>query len=404
MEITAPGGTLEKIKYAVAYGADAVYCAYQKFGLRAFAGNLTQDDLQSGISFCHEHNAKLYLTLNIYARNADFAELTELVQWLSQSGVDALIISDPGVFNIARKHSEIPIHISTQANITNMHTARFWFDMGAKRIIPARELCLAELIQIKEEVPELEVETFIHGAMCIAWSGRCLLSAALNKRSANQGECTHPCRWNWALTEESRPDEYFPVQEDEYGTYILSSKDLCLLPHVQQLAASGIDSGKIEGRMKSLYYVAQLARLYKSALSIPANDTGKWTKLMSEICKVSHRQYYHGFFYDFDQAQMDDSIVDITQAQGTYERDWQYCAKITQQDAMGIVWFDCFSKISLGEEIEIIFPDLDNDIIHTVTTILDTEVNAVQATKPNKVYGIPLAKHCPEYGIIRKAL
>ncbi len=403
MEITAPGGNLEKIRYAVLYGADAVYGAYEKFGLRAFAGNLSKAEIEEAIAFCHAHNARFYLTLNIYSRNADFGELEEFVTWLAESKVDAVIISDPGVFQLVRNHSKIPIHISTQANTTNIHAARFWYDQGAKRIIPARELSFDELIDIKQAIPELEIEAFVHGAMCISWSGRCLLSAALNNRSANYGECTHPCRWNWALTEESRPGEFFPVQEDQYGTYVLSSKDLCLLDEMPAMQKAGISSGKIEGRMKSLYYVAQLARIYKKAIR-PDLRLEDWNLLHEEVQKVSHRPYYKGFYAGFDQKTVDTSIVDITAADSAYQREWQFCAKNLELDSNGLLWFDCLSKLTAEEEIEIIFPDFEHDITLKVKNFITEDREKVLETKPNQSYAIELFQDCPQGGIIRRQL
>ncbi len=402
MEITAPGGNLEKIRYAALYGADAVYCAYNKFGLRAFAGNLDQGDILEAISFCHQQGTKLYLTLNIYARNTDFAELRDFVQWLATTDIDGVIISDPGVFELVKNNSRIPIHISTQANITNVHTAKFWFENGAKRIIPARELCFEELLEIKTALPKLEVETFIHGAMCISWSGRCLLSAALNNRSANYGECTHPCRWNWALTEESRPGELFPIHEDQYGTYVLSSKDLCLLDDIPKLAAYGFDSGKIEGRMKSAYYVAQICRIYKRATITDQHDIQVWNLLRFEIEKVSHRPYYRGFFDSFDQDTVDKSVVNNTKSDASYDQSWQFCAKNLQQDEKHLLWFDCLAKLCLGDEIEIIFPRFEDDIRIVIKSMIDEDGSLVQETKPNRKYAIEIDRDCPNGGMIRK--
>ncbi len=403
MEITAPGGNLEKIRYAVLYGADAVYGAYEKFGLRAFAGNLSKADILEAVNFCHLHNAKFYLTLNVYARNADLGDLEDFVQWLSTSKIDAVIVSDPGVFQIVRKNTDLPIHISTQANTTNLQAARFWHDLGARRIIPARELSFTELLEIKQGLPELELEAFIHGAMCISWSGRCLLSAALNNRSANYGECTHPCRWNWALTEESRPGEFFPIEEDQYGTYVLSSKDLCLLDEIPRLKAAGINSGKIEGRMKSLYYVAQLARIYKKALSenLSVED---WNVLYREADKVSHRPYYKGFMFGFDQDTVNQSIADTPIQESAYNREWQFCAKNLRIEADGLLHFDCLSKLCAEEELEIIFPKLEDDVSLSPARFICEDGSVVFETKPNKSYAIEISAEVSPHGIIRKPL
>ncbi|MCK9335709.1 MAG: U32 family peptidase, partial [Candidatus Cloacimonetes bacterium] len=303
MEITAPGGDFEKIKYAVMYGADAVYTGFKAFGLRASATNLDYDTLPQAIEYVHEHNAKLYLTLNAYLKNDDFAGLKDFLLWLKDYPLDAVIVSDPGVFKTVQSLCKIPIHISTQANITNLESARFWYELGAKRIVPARELSFNQLCEIKAALPELEIESFIHGAMCVSYSGRCLLSAYMNNRSANSGACTHPCRWNWSLTEESRPGEYFPIEEDQYGSYIMSSSDLCLLQRMPQLISSGIDAGKIEGRMKSLYYVSQITRLYRAAHDALTTDLALWQRFEQELQKVSHRSYWEGFYFINDPSQ-----------------------------------------------------------------------------------------------------
>lgn len=395
MEITAPGGDLEKIKYAILYGADAVYTGFKDFGLRATATNLNREDLQEAIAFAHAHKAKLYLTLNAYLKNQDFAALKEFIQWLKDTGIDAVIVSDPGVFNIVKTHSDIPIHISTQSNVTNLETARFWHSLGAKRIVPARELSFAELCEIKAALPELELECFIHGAMCVAFSGRCLLSAYLNNRSANSGACTHPCRWNWALTEESRPGEYFPIEEDQYGSYIMSSKDLCLLEKIPKLKTANVDAGKIEGRMKSLYYVAQVTRLYRAAHDAKADDTELWARLRAELNKVSHREYWEGFydFYDPNEG--------ITQDKCSYHSDTEYCGKVIAHEKDCIV-FDALCKISVGDSIEVIYPHLQDDVKMKVNRIYDTDEQAVPNTRPNFRYKLPIPQEGPQGGLIRK--
>ncbi len=397
MEITSPGGDLEKIKYAILYGADAVYCGYNLFGLRAAAKNLDQDDLTEAIRYAHAHNARLYLTLNAYLKNEDYPALAEFLSWLKDTGIDAVIVADPGVFDLVQKKTNIPIHISTQTNVCSIASAKFWHDKGAKRIVPARELSLRELLEIKDALPNLEIECFIHGAMCVAYSGRCLLSAYLNNRSANSGACTQVCRWDWALTEKGRSGQYFPVEEDQYGSYILSSKDMCLLDKMPLLNEAGIHAGKIEGRMKSLYYVAQISRVYKAALSLEADDTQGWDLLRRELQKVSHRPYWQGF-YDFEQN--DAGIVD-DDGSPTYISESQYCGKVIAHEN-GKAVFDALSKISVGDEIELIFPDLQRDISLKVDRIYDEEDNAVTDTRPNFRYGIPVPVQDTEGALIRK--
>lgn len=395
MEITAPGGDLEKIKYAIMYGANAVYTGFKDFGLRAGATNLDSDELLEAIDYAHHNQAKLYLTLNAYLKTGDLPELNEFINWLKDTAIDAVIVSDPGVFSAIRKNSNIPIHISTQANITNLEAARFWFELGAKRIVPARELSFTELCQIKEALPELELECFIHGAMCVAYSGRCLLSAYMNNRSANSGACTHPCRWNWALSEESRPGEYFPIEEDQYGSYIMSSSDLCLLSQVPLLKASGIEAGKIEGRMKSLYYVAQITRLYRAAHDSDPRDSALWALLHAELNKVSHRNYWEGF-YEFN-----DPGWGITQDKQSYTSDAEYIGKvIDHQDDH--IHFTALAKISLGDSIEVIYPRLQDDIHMKVQRIYDEDKNEVPCTRPNFRYSLPLPDNDLKGALIRK--
>lgn len=395
MEITAPGGDLEKIKYAVLYGADAVYTGFKDFGLRASATNLQQDELLEAIRFVHQHGAKLYLTLNAYLENADFPALKDFIRWLNSTQIDAVIVSDAGVFSLVKEHSEIPIHISTQANICNLEAARFWYQQGAKRIVLAREMKLKDIRQIKEALPKLELECFIHGAMCIAYSGRCLLSAYMNRRSANKGACTHPCRWNWALTEESRPGEYFPIEEDAYGSYILSSKDLCTLPILSELMTAGIDSGKIEGRMKSLYYVAQITRIYRAAHDSENLDSNATTRLMAELEKVSHREYWQGFYEATEMG--------IDQSECSYSTRAEYCGKVVEYNSTQIA-FDALGKISLGDTIEIIYPLLKDDIQMKVENIYDSEGQKVLSTRPNFRYFLDLPDTGKRGALIRRCV
>jgi U32 family peptidase len=399
MEITSPGGDLEKIKFAILYGADAVYCGYREFGLRATATNLDQEELLEAIRFAHERKARLYLTLNAYLKNSDYPALGEFLDWLKNTAIDAVIVADPGVFALVKARSNIPIHISTQSNVTSVAAARFWFEQGAKRIVPARELSFEEILEIKNALPELEIECFIHGAMCVAYSGRCLLSAYLNNRSANSGACTQVCRWNWALSEQERPDQYFPVAEDQYGSYILSSRDLCLLDKIPQLEAAGIHAGKIEGRMKSIYYVAQTSRIYKAALTANPQDHALWDLLRTEIYKVSHRPYWQGFF-EIDHAQAGIVAPDPGPA---YSSESQFCGKVIAHEN-GRLIFDALTKVSVGDTIELIYPDLIKDLSLKVESIYDEEDNAVTETRPNYRYAIPAAVMDIQGTLIRKCI
>lgn len=299
-EILAPAGDLEKLKMAVIYGADAVYLAGRQFGMRAFAGNFDEKQMEAGIVFAHQHGAKAYVTINIFANNDDLSQLPPYLKLLASLGVDALIIADPGVFALARDIvPHIPVHISTQANTTNWRSARFWQDAGAERVVLAREVTLPEIAAIRSQT-ELQLEVFVHGAMCWAYSGRCYLSHHLEGRSGNRGECAQACRWKYHLVEEKHPGEYMPVFEDERGTYILNARDLCLINYLPDLARAGVNSFKIEGRMKSVYYVATIVHVYRRMLDAYLADPKHFTPdpaMVEELHKISHRPYSTGFLH-----------------------------------------------------------------------------------------------------------
>ena len=302
-ELLVPASSLEVLKIAVVFGADAVYIGGEAFGLRAKAKNFSHDDMAEGIQFAHAHGVKVYVTVNILAHNQDLKGVREYLYELKELKPDALIIADPGIFTYAREICpEIECHISTQANNTNYETFLFWHRLGAKRVVTARELSLEEIRQIRAHIPdELEIETFVHGAMCISYSGRCLLSNYLVGRDANQGACTHPCRWKYSIVEETRPNEYMPVFENERGTYIFNSKDLCMVEHMEDILESGIDSLKIEGRMKTALYVATVARTYRKAIDDCMESPEKYRKNMEwyrdQISNCTYRQFTTGFFY-----------------------------------------------------------------------------------------------------------
>ncbi|MDD2615943.1 MAG: U32 family peptidase C-terminal domain-containing protein [Candidatus Cloacimonetes bacterium] len=399
MELTAPGGDLNKIKTAIKYGADAVYCGYKLFGLRASATNLSKAELMEAIAFVHNHKAKLYLTLNAYLKNCDYPALRDFLLWLKDSGTDAVIVSDPGVFTMVQSITQIPIHVSTQANICSVQAAHFWHNLGAKRIVVAREMSFAEIMETKAALPDLEIECFIHGAMCVAYSGRCLLSAYFNRRSANSGACTQVCRWNWALTQQDRAGEYLPVEEDQYGSHILSSKDLCMLSKIPLMQKAGIDAGKIEGRMKSEYYVAQLCRVYRKAMESSGQDSSGWEILREELQKVSHRPYWEGF-YDYPAG--DAGIVEKTD-QSAYISKSEYCGKVIAHEDGNMV-FDCLAKISLGDTIELIFPEINQDIRLQVNKIYDNDYKELVCTKPNARFRVPLAQKDVLGALIRRCL
>ncbi|MDD6000420.1 MAG: U32 family peptidase, partial [Lachnospiraceae bacterium] len=303
IELLIPAGSLEVLRVAVDYGADAVYIGGEAFGLRAKAHNFTMDEMKEGCDYCHAHGARLYVTVNIFAHNADLPGVRAYLERLQDVPVDALIISDPAIFTMAREIlPDMELHVSTQANNTNYGIYQFWYRLGAKRVVSARELSLEELKEIRANIPEdMEIESFIHGAMCISYSGRCLLSNFLTGRDANQGACTHPCRWKYSVVEEKRPGEYFPVEEDDRGTYIFNSKDLCMIEHVPELVEAGIDSFKIEGRMKTALYVATVARTYRKAIDDYLESEEKYKANLpyykEEIGKCTYRQFTTGFYF-----------------------------------------------------------------------------------------------------------
>ena len=373
-ELLIPASSLEVLKVAVTFGADAVYVGGEAFGLRAKAKNFSMKDMAEGIQFAHEHGVKVYVTANILAHNRDLDAAREYFKELKAIGLDALIISDPGMFMIAKEVCpEIDIHISTQANNVNYMTFLFWQEQGAARVVTGRELSLEEIRQIRDHIPDsLEIETFVHGAMCISYSGRCLLSNFFTGRDANQGACTHPCRWKYSVVEETRPGEYMPVYENERGTYIFNSKDLCMIDHLPDLVEAGVDSLKIEGRMKTALYVATVARTYRKALDDLAQGREVYEKNLpwyeQQITGCTYRRFTTGFFYGKpdDTAQIYDS--------NTYEKDYVYLGITGKADENGVFDLEQKNKFSVGEIIEIMKPDGRN-IETVVEGIWDLEGN-----------------------------
>ena len=371
-ELLIPASNLEVLKTAVIYGADAVYIGGEMYGLRAKAKNFSLEDMAAGIRFAHSHGKKVYVTANITAHNEDLSGVTRYFKELKEMKPDAIIISDPGVFEIAQEVlPEIDIHISTQANNVNYGTYRFWHRMGAKRVVSARELSLEEIKGIRVNIPEdLEIETFVHGAMCIAYSGRCLLSNYFTGRDANRGACTHPCRWKYYLTEETRPGEYLPVEENERGTFIFNSKDLCMIEYIPELIHSGINSFKVEGRMKTALYVASVARTYRKAIDdyfeSPARYQENLPYYKEEISKCTYRQFTTGFFFGKpnEEAQIYDN--------NTYIKEYTYLGIINGKNEAGLYELEQRNKFSVGEEIEIMKPDGRNLKV-TVKKITDEE-------------------------------
>lgn len=401
-ELLIPASSLEVLKTAVIFGADAVYIGGEAFGLRAKAKNFSHEDMQEGIAFAHDHGVKVYVTVNILAHNRDLVGVREYLKELKGLGPDALIIADPGIFEMAKEICpEIERHISTQANNTNYAAYRFWWKQGAKRVVSARELSLQEIREIRDNIPEeMEIESFIHGAMCISYSGRCLLSNYFTGRDANQGSCTHPCRWKYAVVEETRPGEYMPVYENERGTFIFNSKDLCMIEHIPELIEAGVDSLKIEGRMKTALYVAAAARTYRKALDDYAQSPELYQKNMpwylEQISNCTYRQFTTGFY--FGRPDENTQIYDSN----TYVREYVYLG-IAGEVKDGMCRIEQRNKFSTGEEIEIMKPD-GEDVSVTVKRIVDAEGNDMEsAPHPKQVLYVELeGGRADVYDILRK--
>ena len=399
-ELLIPASSLEVLKTAVIYGADAVYIGGEAFGLRAKAKNFTIDEMAEGVKFAHEHNVKVYVTANILAHNRDLDGAREYFKELGEKvHPDALIISDPAIFTIAQETlPQMELHVSTQANNTNYGTYNFWHKLGAKRVVTARELSLAEIKEIREHIPDdLEIETFVHGAMCISYSGRCLLSSFLTGRDANQGECTHPCRWKYAVVEETRPGEYMPVYENERGTYIFNSKDLCMIEHIPEMIDAGIDSLKVEGRMKTALYVATVARTYRMALDDYAKSEELYRSRIpvykEEIAKCTYRQYTTGFF--FGKPDETTQIYDCN----VYERDYVYLGISGEPLEDGSFVIEQKNKFCVGDKIEIMKAD-GRDIEANVISITDQDGVAMESCPhPKQIITIKLDQ-VPEAGDI----
>ncbi len=400
-ELLVPASSLEVLRTAVLFGADAVYIGGESFGLRAKAKNFSAQDMAEGIRFAHERDVKVYVTANILAHNDDLEGARAYFGELREMEPDALIISDPGMFMIAREVCpEIEIHISTQANNTNYQTYRFWHRQGAKRVVSARELSLAEIRQIRDNIPEeMEIESFIHGAMCISYSGRCLLSNYFTGRDANQGACTHPCRWKYAVVEESRPGEYLPVYENERGTYIFNSKDLCMIEYIPELVAAGIDSLKIEGRMKTALYVACVARTYRKAIDdhfeSGEKSRGNLDWYRAEIAKCTYRQFTTGFY--FGKPDENTQIYDSS----TYVNEYVFLGIVESVDERGYARFEQKNKFCVGDTIELMKPDGSN-IRTAVLSMHNDEGEAVESCPhARQIVYVELADKPEPYDIMR---
>lgn len=405
IELLVPASSLEVLKIAVIYGADAVYIGGEAFGLRAKAKNFSYEEMAEGIAFAHAHNVKVYVTANILAHNYDLEGVRAYFKELNQmkpDRPDALIIADPAIFMIAKEECpDIERHVSTQANNTNYGTFKFWRDLGASRVVTARELSLREIKEIRSKIDdEMEIETFIHGAMCISYSGRCLLSNYFTGRDANSGACTHPCRWKYSVVEEKRPGEYLPVYENERGTYIFNSKDLCMIEHIPDLIDAGIDSYKIEGRMKTALYVATVARTYRKAINDYIESPEKYEKNMpwylEQIKSCTYRQFTTGFFYGkpTEETQIYDN--------NTYEKGYTYLGIVGPANEKGMYRLEQRNKFSVGEEIEIMKPNGDN-ITVTVKAMENEKGEAMEnCPHPQQIFYVDLGIQLDEFDILRR--
>ena len=400
-ELLIPASSLEVLKTAVIFGADAVYIGGEAFGLRAKAKNFSMDEMREGIQFAHEHDVKVYVTANILAHNYDLAGVREYFEELKDIKPDGLIIADPAIFEIAGEVCpEIERHISTQANNTNYGTFNFWYKQGATRVVTARELSLEEIKEIRANIPkDMEIETFVHGAMCISYSGRCLLSNYMVGRDANQGACTHPCRWKYSIVEETRPGEVMPVFENERGTYIFNSKDLCMIEHIPELIESGVDSLKIEGRMKTALYVATVARTYRKAIDDYKKDPALYKQNMpwylDQISNCTYRQFTTGFF--FGKPNEDSQIYD----NNTYVKEYTYLG-IIGEERDGTYRIEQRNKFSVGEKIEVMKPNGDNVEVVVKRILTEDGVEQESAPHPKQVLYVDLGIPVDKYDILRR--
>ena len=397
LELLSPAGDMERLKMSVLYGADAVYLAGTSFGMRSFAGNFTPEELPVAVKYAHDHGVKVHVTVNTMPRNNEVVELPAYLEQLDDAGVDSLIVADLGAFMLAGKHApHCERHISTQQSIANYECAQSWFDLGAQRVVLARELSLKEITEIRQKVdPKLEIETFGHGAMCVSYSGRCLLSNYMTGRDSNRGACAQPCRYQYALMEEKRPGEYFPVYEDEKGTYILNSRDMCTIDHLKDLMDAGIDCIKIEGRAKSAYYAAIVTGAYRHVIDDIYAGREIDRVWRDEVDHVSHRIYSTGFYYGEPGQYVENS---------RYIREWQIVAKVEECDENGLALCSLNNKFRTGDVLELVGPDLRPfEVIPENMT--DLEGNALEEPRtPQMRFYLPLPKQVPAHSILRRSV
>ena len=396
-ELLAPAGNREKLALAVHYGADAVYLGGKAYGLRNQADNFTDDELEEGVAFAHDRGVKVYLTVNWYAGGGDLPALQEFLERTAGIPFDACIAADPGVIHLIREVApERPIHLSTQANSTNWRSVAFWSRQGISRVNLAREMTLEEIREVKERVP-VAVEVFVHGALCISYSGRCLLSSVMSGRNANKGECAHPCRWNYSLVEETRPGEYFPVVEDARGTFIFNSRDLCLLPYLPELVAAGVDSLKIEGRMKGVNYVASVVRVYREALDRFRDNPERYAcrpEWLEELAKISHRGYTTGFIFGEPRGV-------AVECYSRYIRSHDFVGVVAESGKGGPVTVDVRNRIRQGDRLEFIGPGMAAHAV-TLEAMTDRDGNILDTAHPNSRILLDVTFPVARYDIVRR--
>ena len=399
-ELLAPAGNMEKMKMALLYGADAVYLGGKAFGLRAFGGNFSREELKEAMEFAHNLGKKVYVTVNIFPHNSDMEALPDYLAYLNEIKADAILVADLGVFTLAKKYApDVELHISTQANNTNWVTVNAWADMGASRVVLAREMSLKEIHEIREKT-STELEMFVHGAMCISYSGRCLMSNYMTGRDSNRGSCAQPCRWKYSLVEEKRPGQFFPVEEDERGTYIFNSKDMCLLPHIDDVIKSGVESLKIEGRMKSVHYAASVVKAYREAIDSYCNDPENFAikdEWIAELGKVSHRAYTTGFYYDKPTEK------DQIYGSSSYEQTSDFVGLVLDYDAeTGLATVEQRNNMKNGQEIEIFQPKLKG-YRQIITEMYDAEGQPIDvAPHPQQIIKMKMTAPVEPYTILRR--
>ncbi|WP_301860139.1 U32 family peptidase [uncultured Megasphaera sp.] len=403
MELLAPAGNMDKLKLALLYGADAVYLGGKSFGLRAFSDNFSREELKEAVTYAHERGKKVYVTVNIFPHNGDLVSLPDYLTYLQDIHADAVLIADPGIFSIAREVApNLPIHISTQANVTNWATAKFWKDNGASRVVMAREVSLKDIRYIHDHVP-IELEGFVHGAMCISYSGRCLLSNYFTEnRDSNRGQCVQCCRFKYNVVEEKRPGQYFPVVEDERGTYIFNSKDLCLLPYLPDLYEAGLSSLKIEGRMKSAHYVATVVKVYRQAMDAYEADPAHFTVLpewVEELEKISHRPYTRGF--SVSRPTEADQVYSHSSNTQTHE----FIGIVRSYDAeKGIAWIEQRNHFKLGQTVEFLQPK-GHLVRLALSSLIDEDGNSLDAARhAQQLVGIAVPERLEPFSMMRREI